>query len=96
MTLTPEQRRIRARIGALTRWSKEDPMPAMTRAREAQMSKWEKQVDPEGALSPDERRRRAESLRRAHMQKLALISSQKRAAAKAATKGKSTSTNPEP
>lgn len=81
--LTPEQRTTRARIAALTRWSKEDPKAQAERMQEGLMEKFRRQVDPEGRLTEAERERRAEAARRAHMQRLALASSKARAARKA-------------
>jgi hypothetical protein len=49
------------------------------------MAQFELQVDPEGTLSPAERSRRAEHLRKAHFQRLALKSAQSRRRAKEAT-----------
>lgn len=77
-SLTPEQRAMRARIAAHTRWSKEDPKPAASRGQAGLLARFEREVDPDGVLPPQERRRRAESLRRAHMARLALASSKAR------------------
>jgi hypothetical protein len=41
-------------------------------------AKFEREVDPEGKLSPQERAKRAEYARRAHMQRLALKSAKAR------------------
>jgi len=49
------------------------------------MAKFEHQADPEGTLLPAERARRAEHLRKAHFQRLALKSAQSRRLAKEAT-----------
>ncbi|MGP4114158.1 hypothetical protein ACTWP5_25015 [Streptomyces sp. 4N509B] len=49
-------------------------------ARTAFLDKFEKQADPDGTLTPAERARRAEHLRKAHFQRLALASSRARAA----------------
>lgn len=79
-SLTPPQQRIlRAQIAANTRWSREDPKPAFVEVREGFIRKFEDQVDPDRTLSADERLRRAESARRAHMQSLALKSARARA-----------------
>jgi hypothetical protein len=48
-------------------------------AREAWRSKFERDVDPEGALSVEERLRRAEMARKAHFARLALASARARA-----------------
>jgi hypothetical protein len=49
-------------------------------ARAAFRSKFEREADPDGTLPPDERARRADCLRRAHMQRLALRGVQARRA----------------
>lgn len=78
MPLTPEQRQQRARLAALTRWSKEDPAANAERGQAGLLARFEREVDPEGQLAPDERRRRAEAARRAHMVRLAFRSSRSR------------------
>lgn len=54
--MTPEQRRLRAQIAANTRWSRpmarEDQADA---ARSALFARLEREVDPDGRLSPDRR-----------------------------------------
>jgi hypothetical protein len=74
---TPAQRQRRhlARIGALRRWARTPPEQRsanMDAAKDALVAKWEREADPEGKLSPEERRRSAEALRRAHYIELAL------------------------
>ena len=78
--LTPEQRSLRARLAAHTKWSAcSDPVAATAPARAAFSARFERQVDPDGALPPAERARRAEHLRKAHFARLALKSAQARA-----------------
>lgn len=78
--MTPEQRRMRASIAAHMRWSKTaDRAGAMEPARRGLADKFEREADPDGVLSPAERATRAESLRRAFYQRMALKSSQVRA-----------------
>jgi hypothetical protein len=79
-TLTPEQRSLRARIAANTRWSREDPAATAARGQAGLLAKFVDQVDPDRVLPEDERLRRAENLRRAHMQRLAFKSSKARTA----------------
>lgn len=79
MSLSPEQRSMRASIAANERWSREDPRPAMARARAGWMRSFEHRVDPDLTLSPEERARRAHAAMRAHMGRLALASSRARA-----------------
>jgi hypothetical protein len=79
-TLTPEQRTLRARIAANSRWSQ-------SRARadhaDRHLQRYAAEVDPDGKLPEPERIALAKQRRRAHMQKLALASSKARGARKA-------------
>lgn len=79
MPLTPEQRRLRAQIAANARWSREDPTANAARGQAGLLARFEREVDPDGVLSPDERTRRAENARRAHMLRLSFQSSRARA-----------------
>jgi len=81
--MTPEsQRHMVATIAANARWAMESDRTAATqKARDARLRKYEEKVDPRGELAPAERRTRALALRKADMQRLALRSAQKRAAA---------------
>ncbi len=57
---------INGRIGALS-WSRTYDRSARTRAaREKFLQRFEREVDPDGKLPPDERRRRAERAVSAH------------------------------
>ena len=78
MAMSPEQRTQRARIAALTRWSREDPGPATAKARAGYDAKWEHQVDPDGVLPEPERHRRATAAMKAHMATLAFRSAKAR------------------
>lgn len=79
VSLSPEQRRLRAQTAAFTRWSQEDPRPAMATVRKGWRRRFEEQVDPDRQLSEAERTRRAEAAMKAHMAGLALKSSRARA-----------------
>jgi hypothetical protein len=60
------------RIAAEVSWARTHDRTARTRpAREAFLGRFEKEVDPDGTLPPDERRQRAEHAKRAHMLQLA-------------------------
>lgn len=83
MALSPEQRRLRASAAAYSRWSREDPRPAMAALRQSRQEKLEHEVDPDGLLSSEERRRRAKAALKAQMRWLALASSRARASRKA-------------
>jgi hypothetical protein len=80
MSLTAEQRSLRASIGGHARAGKYDGREITAYARAGFRQRFLKQVD---AASPDlpepERQRRADHLLRAHMQRLALASSRARA-----------------
>jgi hypothetical protein len=56
-----------------------DPAAHTAPAREAFLSRFEREVDPDGVLEPAERARRAEHARKAYFLKLALASSRARA-----------------
>lgn len=72
------RRRI-ARIAANTRWAKEPDRTAATApARRAALARFEKEVDPDGELSVQERALRAEAARRAHFLRMAHRSVQSR------------------
>lgn len=77
--MTPEQRKLRARIGAYAQHAKYDTRETTAAARRAFLDRFERQVDPEGILAVAERQRRAEAARRAHFMALALRSAQRRA-----------------
>jgi hypothetical protein len=77
--VTPEQRKRRAQIAALTRWAKcTDRTPATAKGRRASRERFERMVDPDGVLNPRERALRADKLERAHMLTMALRSAEVR------------------
>lgn len=77
--MTPEDRVLRARLAAHTRWSREaDRTRATAAARQAAQERFEKQVDPDGTMDPRERAMLAENARKAHFTKMALRSAQAR------------------
>lgn len=69
---------LRGRIGGLTTAARHDPKVTTAKARQTFLSQFERQVDPDGVLPPEERQRRAEAAKRAHMARLALKSAQAR------------------
>lgn len=75
---SPAERSLRARLAAHARWAKDDPVRGTAPARQAFLDRFEREVDPDQVLSPEERARRAEHARRAHMSRLALKSVQAR------------------
>ena len=72
------ERRLRARIGGLTLAATHDPRDYTAAAREAFLSRFEREVDPDGTLSSEERERRGQAARRAYFAKLALKSARAR------------------
>jgi hypothetical protein len=76
--LSPSDRSLRARIAAHSRWSKADRVAGTANARAAFLDRFVREVDPDGVLPERERRRRAESARRAYFARLALRSAQAR------------------
>lgn len=86
-SLTPAERSLRARQAAQTRWGYEDSREGTAAARAASPSNtdyWENKVDPDQSLPPTERRRRAESAKKAYFTGLALKSAIARRKGKAA------------
>lgn len=79
MSMTEAERRLRAQSGAYAQWAAEPDRTARTaKAREGMWRRFERQVDPEGLLDPEERARRAESAYRAHMANMARLSAKSR------------------
>jgi hypothetical protein len=84
-TSTPTSAR-RGRLGAYTRWANADAQERFAAGypmRQGLQAKFEREVDPEGKLSPQERAKRAEYARRAQMQRMALKSAKARRRRKA-------------
>lgn len=74
--MTPEQRKLRARAGAHALHAKHDSKRITEKARAArERARYERLADPDGLLGPEERRRRAEHLRKADEAKRALRAS---------------------
>lgn len=79
MPLTPSERALRSQIGAYTSWANTPDRPARTEsARRAFNDRFEREVDPEGVLTPAERAIRAEHARKAYFAQLALKSAKAR------------------
>ena len=70
----PAEMAARGRIGAHVTHSRHDGRELTAPAREAFLSKFEREVDPDGLLPPEERRRRAEHARKAHMARISRLS----------------------
>lgn len=68
MTATSDAdlRSLRARVAVHTSWAKTEDRAARTaNARKAFADRWEKQVDPDGVLDPEERAKRAANAKQA-------------------------------
>ncbi len=66
------------RIGGLVTQSRHDAREFTAPARRAFLRRFEEAVDPSGVLPAEERERRAQLARRAHMSRLALASAEAR------------------
>ena len=76
--LSPAERSLRARLAAHSMHARHDARETTTAARAAFLARFEAEVDPNGILSPEERRRRADHARRAYFTRLALASAKAR------------------
>ena len=75
------KRVLQARMAAHALHAKvTDPTAHTAPARKVFLSRFEREVDPEGVLSPQERARRAEHAKKAYFLKLAAASSRARSA----------------
>lgn len=72
MTDSKSKREQIARIGGYALRARRDPMEYTAKARAAFLAGFERRVDPDGLLSPEERQQRAGALHKAHMLRLAL------------------------
>lgn len=79
--MNPGERALRARIAAHAMHARNDAKATTAPARAKFLAKFEELADPEGILPLEERRRRAEHLRRAYFARLALASVKSRQAA---------------
>lgn len=86
MSLTPEERALRAKIGAHALHAKHDPRQTTAKARQTFLARFEAEVDPNCDLDPIERLRRAEQARKAHFARMALHSAKVRREKKEASK----------
>jgi hypothetical protein len=77
VALTPAQRTLRARLGAFSLHAQGKTNTSAARA--AYDRRWDREVDPDGVLPPEERARRAELARKAHYTRMALQSAKSRA-----------------
>ena len=75
-TVTPSEASLRGRIGAYCLHATHDPRKTTAAGRAAFLARFEREVDPEGLLTVEERIRRAEAARKAYFARLALKSAQ--------------------
>jgi hypothetical protein len=78
------ERILRARLAAYALHAQHDPRETTANGRAAFLARFDREVDPEGLLEPDERRRRAEQARRAYFARLSLAAVKARQAKRAA------------
>jgi hypothetical protein len=82
-TLTPEQRTLRARLAAHASWANTEDRSARSatgyQSSPSSVEYWERQIDPDCVLNPEQRRLRATSARDAHMARLSFNASRARA-----------------
>lgn len=77
--MTPAELSMRGQLGAHALWAKTEDRAARTEAaRKGFQRRFENQVDTPGTLDPEERHRRAQHARKAHMLKLAMASAKAR------------------
>jgi len=74
------ERRLRARLAAHAMHARHDARDTTGKGRAAFLSRFEAEVDPDGTLAPEERRRRADHARRVYFIRLALASAKARRA----------------
>ena len=79
---TPEERRLAARIGGLSRQLKGDPDAIAARARRGLEETFGREADPDGVLNPRELDRQLSLSKRLHYARLAQKSAKARRARK--------------
>ena len=84
---SPAERSLRARLAAYAMHAQHDSRQTSTPGRVAFRARFEREVDPNGRLDPEERRRRAEHARSAYFARLALASVAARRAKRASRAG---------
>jgi hypothetical protein len=70
---------LRGRLGALSLHAKYDPRETTANGRAMFLGRFDREVDPEGILPPEERARRAAFAKRAYFVRLAMKSAKARA-----------------
>ncbi len=82
------ERSLRGRIGAYRLHATHDPRETSAAGRAAFLASFERLVDPDGALPPAERARRAAHARSAHFARLAYLSARARRTRSARRQGR--------
>ncbi len=80
---SPAERSLRARLAAHALHAQRDPRETTANGRAAFLARFEREVDPDSALDPAERRRRAEQARRAYFTRLSLTAAKAKRAKRA-------------
>jgi hypothetical protein len=80
---TPTERSLRARLAAHAMHARHDARQTTMNGRAAFLARFEREVDPESALDPKERQRRAEHARRVYFARLQLAAAKARRAKQA-------------
>lgn len=88
--LTPQERTLRAKLGAYTLHAKHDAKQTTAKGRATFLARFETEVDPEGTLTLAERQRRAQYARKAYFARLALLSAKTRRKKKERKENRST------
>ena len=70
--MTPSEMALRGRIGAAVLHATHDVQETTAAGRRAFMDRFEREVDPDGALPPEERQRRATAAKSAYFCRLSL------------------------
>ena len=84
----PSTRQISGSLGAHESWARTPDRTARTApGRRAFLERFEREVDPDGTLPPEERAKRAENARKAYFARLALKSAKARAGGAVRTDG---------
>jgi hypothetical protein len=68
--MTPAESSLRSGMVAYRLHASHDPKKTTAAARATFLSRFEREVDPDGVLQPDERRRRAAAARKAYFQRV--------------------------
>jgi len=76
--LVPSDASLRGRIGAYALHASHDSREITAPARAAFLARFERDVDPDGKLPDEERKRRAGHARKAHFARLAYLSARNR------------------